>query len=181
MERGKKNTRQQQHVTNASTDFSLRCAENYEKRALQKAEPGPRAEKWGTLRAPAPCPCSVPLPTTQTTRTVLSRCACAPAAALFLLLLRTIFMQQQHQQPAHPRSPHPNCTRLTPWPVCFCIFATFHSFCFVIWTRKQQTREGNGKRNKLRAQLCQVRKLRYPGLSWVEYIASNSIKNALYF
>lgn len=34
--------------------------------------------------------------------------------------------------------------------VCFSIFATFHSFCFVISTRKQQTWEGNGKRNKLR-------------------------------
>lgn len=116
----------------------------------KKAEPGPRANRGGT---PLPsCPFAFPL------------CPLSLSHSLFCYLPRLLHNScccwQYLCSSSTNRTAHPTFLLPPPLPqplgrscarVCFCIFATFHSFCFVISTRKQQTREGNGKRNKLRA------------------------------
>lgn len=124
----------------------------------KKAEPGPRAKRGGTpLPLPRP-PLPIALPPLPSVAVSFALLLPPSSAAQLLLLLLTIFMQQQHQQQRssylHPlffTLPLSKLLGMSCASVCCCIFATFHSFCFVISTRKQQTREGNGKRNKLRA------------------------------
>lgn len=127
--------KKRQHVTNASTDFSLRCAQNYEKRALQKAEPGPRAEKAEHF---------VPFARARTLPPPLLQCSsCFP-----IVVVDNIYAAAA---PTGRSSflPPPPSIRQSPWAAPACLFL---HFCYIsqllFCNLDPQATNSRGKRKK---------------------------------